>query len=138
MHHFLSLLLKYRNVSINKKSEEKKENLNSFRWNLSCILLLLIPLLTPPSQKKKKKIFYILYIFTFQAVEIENAAGGNVTKGIWAEQASFNISAPDCREAHWSRDNHLGNGVNGQTNNYNWTIPETIHERCALRLRWVL
>lgn len=71
-----------------------------------------------------------------EAVEIENAAGGNVTKGIWKEFSSFNISAPECRENHWSRDNHLGNGVNGQPNTFNWTLPNTLHESCAMRLRY--
>lgn len=70
-----------------------------------------------------------------QAVEIENAAGGNSTFGVWKEYASYNMSAPACRENHWSRDNHLGNGVNGQPNTYNWTIPETLSESCVLRVR---
>ncbi|XP_071484250.1 protein DD3-3-like [Diadema antillarum] len=71
-----------------------------------------------------------------EAVTIENPAGGNGTRGVWKEFPSFNISAPICRENHWSRDNHLGNGVNGQPNNLNWTIPNTINENCALRLRY--
>ncbi|XP_801877.1 protein DD3-3 [Strongylocentrotus purpuratus] len=71
-----------------------------------------------------------------EAVEIENAAGGNATFGVWKEYASFNMSAPACRENHWSRDNHLGNGVNGQPNTYNWTIPETLSESCVLRIRY--
>lgn len=24
----------------------------------------------------------------------------------------------------WSRDNHLGNGIGGQPNIFNWTIPD--------------
>lgn len=65
----------------------------------------------------------------------EGAANG--TKGIWMEAKAHGVAAPDCREAHFSRDNHLGNGLNGNPNVYNWTIPsDFVHERCALRMRY--
>ncbi|XP_033116568.1 protein DD3-3-like [Anneissia japonica] len=57
-------------------------------------------------------------------------------RGIWKMFPAHGIEAPICRENHWSRDNHLGNGVNGQTNTFNWTIPNIQHERCAMRIRY--
>ena len=45
---------------------------------------------------------------------------------------------PDCIQAPWSRDNHLGNGLlyPGYPNYYNWTIPNNVQEHCALRIRY--
>jgi len=42
----------------------------------------------------------------------------------------------DCRKAPLSRDNHNGNGVGGFPNYYNWTIPNDVNDKCALRLRY--
>jgi hypothetical protein len=37
----------------------------------------------------------------------------------------------------WNRDNHLGNGLGGEFNSYNWTIPScVISENCVLRIRY--
>jgi hypothetical protein len=67
--------------------------------------------------------------------------------GSWDEY-SRNYPAPDCVEAHWSRTNHLGNGRDGQMNNYTWTLPlvddivgETFgttypSRRCVVRIRY--
>merc|ERR1711871_1381209 len=30
---------------------------------------------------------------------------------------------PVCMEAFWNRDNHLGGGVGGQANLFNWSLP---------------
>jgi len=49
---------------------------------------------------------------------------------------SWGLPAPECLPAPFSRDNHLGNGVGGYPNGYNWTIPNTPAERCVLRLRY--
>ncbi|XP_071960552.1 protein DD3-3-like [Antedon mediterranea] len=57
-------------------------------------------------------------------------------RGVWKRFPAHGIAAPICRENHWSRDNHLGNGINGQTNTFNWTVPEIQHERCAMRIRY--
>ncbi|XP_038054234.1 protein DD3-3-like [Patiria miniata] len=65
-----------------------------------------------------------------------DAQDGTGTRGVWAEVAAHGIAAPDCRESHWSRDNHLGNGIYGQTLSYNWTIPNIDHERCVMRIRY--
>ena len=47
------------------------------------------------------------------------------------------LSAPECVETYWSRDNHLGNTMGGYPINYNWTIPNIPHEHCVLRIRLV-
>lgn len=61
----------------------------------------------------------------------------NGTKAIWTEIKSHGLPAPVCRETEFSRDNHLGNGIGGHPNVYNWTIPNNInHEQCVLRLRY--
>jgi hypothetical protein len=64
--------------------------------------------------------------------------------GNWILQPSWGIDKPECKEASYSRDNHLGNGVDGYTNGYNWTLPRTNDEdcikngrcACVLRLRY--
>jgi len=73
-----------------------------------------------------------------------NQAACTVAGGSWVYQKSWGIPAPDCQEAPWNRDNHLGNGVGGVTNHYNWTLPNGGRERCidhgnctcVLRLRY--
>ena len=61
----------------------------------------------------------------------------NGIKATWTEIKSHGLPAPDCRETEFSRDNHLGNGLGGHPNVYNWTIPNNInHEQCILRLRY--
>ncbi|XP_065830069.1 protein DD3-3-like [Oscarella lobularis] len=47
--------------------------------------------------------------------------------------------APDCREAPWSRVNHLGNGRDAVANNYTWVLPHFSEEedkKCVFRLRY--
>jgi len=43
--------------------------------------------------------------------------------GQWKTQPAFGIDPPECVAAPVQRDNHLGNGPNGQEIMYNWTIP---------------
>jgi hypothetical protein len=50
--------------------------------------------------------------------------------GQWLEFPAWGIKKPECKEAQWSRDNHLGNGAEGHTNSYNWTLPRTKQESC--------
>ncbi|KAK3102217.1 hypothetical protein FSP39_009657 [Pinctada imbricata] len=57
-------------------------------------------------------------------------------RGVWTEFPAHGIPAPECRETEFSRDNHLGNGLGGQPNIYNWTVPNEIHEQCAIRIRY--
>ncbi|XP_058950306.2 protein DD3-3 [Pocillopora verrucosa] len=54
----------------------------------------------------------------------------------WKRFPSHGLDAPECRESAWSRDNHLGNGMGGYANNYNWTLPKLNHENCVLRIRY--
>jgi len=56
---------------------------------------------------------------------------------VWAEEGSWDIPAPECVKAPWSRDNHHGNNKDGFANSFNWTVPDhTIHENCVLRFRY--
>lgn len=60
----------------------------------------------------------------------------NGTRGVWQEfKPNPAIGAPECVEAHWSRDNHLGNTVGGYPIYYNWTVPNLPHEHCTIRIR---
>jgi len=64
----------------------------------------------------------------------------------WSQAPSHGVSAPDCLSVPWSRENHLGNGVQqpGYANNYNWTLPRSSDLpcmvnnscNCALRMRY--
>ena len=69
--------------------------------------------------------------------------------GKWTRAEPFNIPAPDCVQAAYTRDNHLGNAVdqgtdpsvqtNGFPNYYNWTVnvpPEDYSAYCVFRLRY--
>jgi hypothetical protein len=54
------------------------------------------------------------------------AAENNPATAEWRCEGSFGTSAPVCQTAAWSRDNHLGNGMTGFMNNFNWTLPDSI------------
>jgi len=62
----------------------------------------------------------------------------------WYMQPSWGLSAPDCEQIPWSRENHLGNTVDGFTASYNWTLPRTKDVscvsngdcQCVLRMRY--
>uniref|UniRef100_F6TGA3 Self-marker protein n=1 Tax=Ciona intestinalis TaxID=7719 RepID=F6TGA3_CIOIN len=62
--------------------------------------------------------------------------GNTQYNGTWKRYPSHGIAAPVCHMNQWSRDNHLGNTVGGQTFNFNWTIPNDVNERCVLRMRY--
>jgi hypothetical protein len=57
-------------------------------------------------------------------------------KGTWKDSGAWNIPAPECIQAPYNRDNHLGNGVGGETNAYWWTIPNHVNDACVFRLRY--
>lgn len=60
----------------------------------------------------------------------------NGTYGEWREFKPYgSLSAPECVEAQWSRDNHLGNTVGGYPMYYNWTVPELPDDHCTIRIR---
>jgi len=62
----------------------------------------------------------------------------------WVKRDSWGIARPDCLLASYSRDNHLGNTVEGWASTYNWTLPDEGQEKCikddncdcVLRLRY--
>jgi len=69
----------------------------------------------------------------------------------WVTVTNWDEAAPDCVQAPFTRENHLGNGFNGFESSYNWTLPTTIHTywngssydcisedncNCVLRIRY--
>eukprot|EP01137_Pigoraptor_chileana_P029784 Opistho-2@15443 len=71
-----------------------------------------------------------------EALRMTTADGKNVT-GMWTLVPAFGIAAPECREAEWTRDNHLGNVAGGYPALYNWTIPaDIVAEKCVFRVRY--
>jgi hypothetical protein len=70
---------------------------------------------------------------TQEECEAVVSAEGN---GTWTEfPPDSRLSAPECIETLWSRDNHLGNTIGGFPISYNWTIPDLTHDHCVLRIR---
>jgi len=66
-------------------------------------------------------------------------AGGS--QATWREHPPHSaripgLQPPQCSQSQWSRANHLGNGMGGQTNGWNLTVPSHIAERCAIRVRY--
>lgn len=61
----------------------------------------------------------------------------NGTRAEWVRYPSHGVDPPSCQETEFTRDNHLGNGLGGQPNLYNWTIPNIDRDSCVLRIRWV-
>ena len=63
----------------------------------------------------------------------------NGTRAEWVQEPPHGVPAPKCQETEFSRDNHLGNGVGGYPNLFNWTIPnDAVGEKCAMRIRLVI
>lgn len=72
--------------------------------------------------------------------ERECVENGGVWK-LFAPHTNHNgDSLPDveCYDSSriWSRDNSLGNTQSGHHANYNWTIPNDVHDKCVLRIRY--
>ncbi|GFR70427.1 protein DD3-3-like [Elysia marginata] len=66
-----------------------------------------------------------------------DGTGHTSRKPKWQEFPSHGVAPPECREAEWTRDNHLGNTLGGNPPMFNWTIPTNIqHENCVLRIRY--
>jgi len=57
-------------------------------------------------------------------------------QGYWNTSQPLGGNAPDCLQAQWTRDNHLGNAQGGYFANYIWTIPNIVRNSCVLRLRY--
>lgn len=68
-------------------------------------------------------------------LDCENFNESGIT-GVWKEISSHGLPPPECRETQFSRDNHLGNGLDGQPNRYNWTLPDIKEDNCVLRIRY--
>ncbi|KAK3607199.1 hypothetical protein CHS0354_008883 [Potamilus streckersoni] len=60
----------------------------------------------------------------------------NSIRGVWIEFPTHGLPQPDCRETEFSRDNHLGNGLDGSPNLYNWTLPNIDETKCVFRIRY--
>lgn len=64
--------------------------------------------------------------------------------GTWTRVESWGLPPPDCIQAPFTRDNHLGNAVsndpnadtNGYPSYYNWTIPSESSAHCVFRIRY--
>jgi hypothetical protein len=59
--------------------------------------------------------------------------------GTWKESGAYNIPPPECLSTDLiaTRDNHLGNSVDGQAASYWWTLPNVDAEtECVLRIRY--
>jgi hypothetical protein len=56
--------------------------------------------------------------------------------GYWNVSQPNGDKAPECLQAPWTRDNHLGNSNTGYTPNYIWTLPNIQRNSCVLRLRY--
>ena len=73
-----------------------------------------------------------------------NEAQCNTNGAEWVEVPSWGIAAPDCVKAPLSRENHLGNGMDGANNMYNMTLATSDMEpciaddtcSCVLRIRY--
>jgi hypothetical protein len=57
-----------------------------------------------------------LYPLTQQECE------GTTFKGTWSTH-KWNLPPPECKPAPWTRDNHLGNGRDGELVGYTWKLP---------------
>jgi hypothetical protein len=44
----------------------------------------------------------------------------------WVAVPAWGVAAPDCVQAPFTRENHLGNGFGGFESEYNWTIPSFV------------
>jgi hypothetical protein len=69
----------------------------------------------------------------------QNNAGDCIEAGnSWVKVPAWGISPPDCQMPDWSRDNHLGNTVNGNLASYVWTLPSVADTmtHCVFRIRY--
>jgi len=66
----------------------------------------------------------------------ETAGCNWVYKRSHSELFGSEEKAPECYGARYSRDNHVGNGYNGESAHYVWKIPEHVEGTCVLRIRY--
>ena len=82
---------------------------------------------------------------TYKSESVCLAASRNGVKYVWGrtlyntqKSCLVALDKPDCEAAAWSRDNHLGNGKDGQPLRYTWSLPHFPsgnEQRCVLRIR---
>jgi hypothetical protein len=73
--------------------------------------------------------------------KFNNKQAGQCPEDKWVEGTAWNIPPPECKEAPWSRPNHMGNTYGGEPIKYTWKIPEggisdEAKEHCTLRIRY--
>lgn len=72
---------------------------------------------------------------------IDNGATWNLSPSHATTFPQAVTGGPECLEYQWSRDNHLGLSMNGESLQYKWTIPKPLNvgnqqAYCVLRLRY--
>lgn len=72
--------------------------------------------------------------------QYNNQADCEDNSATWTVGGSHGLDPPECKVAPWSRVNHNGNTLNGQTQTYNFTLgpghfPQA-YENCAFRIRY--
>jgi hypothetical protein len=95
------------------------------------------------SQNVKEK-FYCNITINQNTRTPNNQAACQTAGGTWLSKPAFGIPPPACQLADFSRDNHLGNTLGGQTANFSWILPSADVEscisssscNCAIRIRY--
>ena len=54
--------------------------------------------------------------------QYNNEQDCNANSGAWTLEPSWGMGKPECLEAPFSRQNSLGNGLDGYHNTYNWYV----------------
>jgi hypothetical protein len=83
----------------------------------------LCPHFQAESQNVKAKYHCRNTVNNFRAVRFNTERKCIENRGKWEMVPSHGLPPPECKQAPWSRVNHLGNGRFGQANTYNWSIP---------------
>lgn len=66
-----------------------------------------------------------------------NQADCTANGGTWELMPSWNLSAPLCQAAPYTRDNHLGTTIDNRAPIAAWTIPDDMAgKKCVLRMRY--
>uniref|UniRef100_T1JAG2 Uncharacterized protein n=1 Tax=Strigamia maritima TaxID=126957 RepID=T1JAG2_STRMM len=57
-------------------------------------------------------------------------------RGLWIQHPSHELSEVECQETEYTRDNHLGNTLDGHHFAYMWKLPNYENATCVLRIRY--
>lgn len=77
----------------------------------------------------------LIWGIPYRSENIDQFKGDNPEN--W-KRCLVSLSPPDCRQAPYSRSNHLGNGKGVVTLSYPWKLPyfpSGIEQKCVLRIR---